>query len=180
MKTRMRPTTAEIRATVWKQSLQQVLQVPDARQQQTTTSGTTSLPTTRLEHPHMFVLETTHQIFHFGPALPLSNFTRSQTGKCLSTYVPCQKDNFKIMIPYYVCDVKCPILSASRLLDRGYNLKLDTQHCSLSRGDNTPPLLRQRGLFYLAIKRIYIPKDRKLQLDHDGVMRAATCHNTTL
>ena len=57
------------------------------------------------------------------------------------------------MIPYYVCDVKYPILSAPRLLDRGYNLKLDTQHSLLSHGDNTAPLLRQRGLFYLAIKR---------------------------
>ena len=96
-------------------------------------------------------------------------------------YVPYQKDNFKIMIPHYVCDVKYPILSASGLLDRGYNLKLDTQHCLLSHGDNTAPLLRQRGLFYLAIKRIYIPKGHGLQplMDHDGVMRAVTQPITT-
>ena len=55
--------------------------------------------------------------------------------------MPYQKDNFKIMIPYYVSDVMYPILSAPRLLDRGYNLKLDTQHCSLSHGDDAAPLL---------------------------------------
>ena len=37
-------------------------------------------------------------------------------------YVPYKQDNFRIMIPYYVCDVKYPILSASGLLDRGYGL----------------------------------------------------------
>ena len=37
-------------------------------------------------------------------------------------YVPYEQDILRIMIPYYVCDVKYPILSASRLLDRGYGL----------------------------------------------------------
>ena len=31
-------------------------------------------------------------------------------------YVPYKQDNFRIMIPYYVCDVKYPILSASDYL----------------------------------------------------------------
>ena len=39
-------------------------------------------------------------------------------------YVPHKQDNFRIMIPYYVCDVKYPILSASRLLGRGYWTRL--------------------------------------------------------
>ena len=43
-------------------------------------------------------------------------------------YVPYKQDNFRILIPCYVCDVKCPILSASRLLDRGYGLDFNPRH----------------------------------------------------
>ena len=77
---------------------------------------------------------------------------------------------------------KYPILCASRLLDQGYNLKLDTQHCSLSHGDSTAPLLRQRGLFYLAGHQAdLIPQGHELQplTDHDGVMRAVIQPITT-
>ena len=51
-------------------------------------------------------------------------------------YVPCKQDNFRIMIPYYVCDVKYPILSASRLLDRGYGLDFNPRHCAITHMDN--------------------------------------------
>ena len=41
-----------------------------------------------------------------------------QEGSSLRHQVrPYKQNNFRIMIPYYVCDVKYPILSASRLLD---------------------------------------------------------------
>ena len=160
----------------WKQSLRQVLQVPDARQQQTTATGSTSLPTTRPWSIHTCLslrlcTRYTTSALHTSQLYTVTNRQIPVYG---IKYVPYQKDKFKIMIPYYVCDAKYPIRSASRLLHRGYNLKLDTRHCSLSHGDNTAPLLRRRGLFYLAIKRIYIPKGHKLQalMDHDGVMRA--------
>ena len=49
-------------------------------------------------------------------------------------YVPYKQDKFRIMIPYYVCDVKYPILSASRLLDRGYGLDFTPRHCTITHG----------------------------------------------
>ena len=64
-------------------------------------------------------------------------------------YVPYKQDNFRIMTPYYVCDVKYPILSASRLLDRGYGLDFTPRHCTITHGQQQAHLIRHSGLFYL-------------------------------
>ena len=80
-------------------------------------------------------------------------------------YAPCKQDNFRIMIPYYVCDVKYPILSASRLLDRGYWTRLQSttlhyfnpRHCTISHGQQQAQLIRHSGLFYLRAEKIDIP-----------------------
>ena len=61
-------------------------------------------------------------------------------------YVPYKQDNFKIMMPYYVCDVKYPILSASRLLDRGYGLDFTPRHCTITHGQQQAHL-RQGAVF---------------------------------
>ena len=72
-------------------------------------------------------------------------------------YVPYKQDNFRIMIPYYVCDVKYPILSASRLLDRGYGLDFTPRHCTITHGQQQAHLVRHSGLFYLRAEKIDIP-----------------------
>ena len=51
--------------------------------------------------------------------------------------VPHKQDNFRIMIPYCVWDVKYPILSASRLLDRGYGLDFNPRRCTLDNNKRT-------------------------------------------
>ena len=61
------------------------------------------------------------------------------------------------MIPYYVCDVKCPILSASRLLDRGYGLDFTPRHCTITHGQQQAHLIRHSGLFYLRAEKVDIP-----------------------
>ena len=61
------------------------------------------------------------------------------------------------MIPYYVCDVKYPILSASRLLDRGYGLDFTPRHCTITHGQQQAHLIRHSGLFYLRAEKIDIP-----------------------
>ena len=67
----------------------------------------------------MFAQRTTHQIHYdlVGNQLPVYGIK----------YVPYKQDSFRIMIAYYVCDVKYPILSASRLLDRGLTSIHDTE-----------------------------------------------------
>ena len=72
-------------------------------------------------------------------------------------YVPYKQDNFRIMIAYYVCDVKYPILSASRLLDRGYGLDFTPRHCTITPGQQLAHLVRHSGLFYLRAEKIDIP-----------------------
>ena len=72
-------------------------------------------------------------------------------------YVPYKQDNFRIMIPYYVCDVKYPILSASRRLERGYGLGLNQRHCAITHGSQQAHLIRHSGLFYLRAEKIDIP-----------------------
>ena len=72
-------------------------------------------------------------------------------------YVPYKQDNFRIMIPYYVCDVRYPILSASRLLDRGYGLDFTPRHCTITHGQQQAHLIRHSGLFYLRAEKIDIP-----------------------
>ena len=74
-------------------------------------------------------------------------------------YVPYKQDNFRIMMPYYVCDVKYPILSASRLLDRGCGLDFTPRHCT---GQQQAHLIRHSGLFYLRAEKIrirHLPND---------------------
>ena len=72
-------------------------------------------------------------------------------------YVPYKQDNFRIMIPYYICDVKYPILSASRLLDRGYGLDFTPRHCTITHGQQQAHLIRHSGRFYLRAEKIDIP-----------------------
>ena len=60
-------------------------------------------------------------------------------------YVPYKKDNFRIMIPCYVCDVMYPILSASRLLDRGYGLDFNPRHCTITHGQQQAHLIRHKA-----------------------------------
>ena len=73
-------------------------------------------------------------------------------------YVPYRQDNFRIMMPYYVCDVKYPILSASRLLDRGFGLDfVNPRHCTITHGPQQAHLIRHSGLFYLRAEMIDIP-----------------------
>ena len=60
-------------------------------------------------------------------------------------------------MPYYVCDVKYPILSASRLLDRGYGLDFNPRHCTITHGQQQAHLIRHSGLFYLRAEKIDIP-----------------------
>ena len=76
-------------------------------------------------------------------------------------YVPYKQGNFRIMIPYYVCDVKYPILSASRLLDRGYGLDFTPRHCTITHGQQQAHLIRHSGLFYLRAEKIDIPTGKQ-------------------
>ena len=69
----------------------------------------------------------------------------------------------QIVIPFYVCEVKQPILSATRLAEQGFQLTLDDnprlQHI---KGFNST-LENRNGLFFLQAEITTLPKGPKLQ-----------------
>ena len=103
----------------------------------------------------------------YAPDLPLQPCGESVpqlytvTNKKIPVYgikcVPYQQDNFRIMMTYYVCDVKSPILSAPRLLARGYGFDFNPRHCTITHGSQPAHLIRHSGLFYLRAEKIDIP-----------------------
>ena len=107
----------------------------------------------------MCAQRTTRRIFHYDlESVPqLYTVTNKKIPVYGIKYVPYKQDNFRLLIPYYVCDVKYPILSASRLLDRGYGLDFNPRHCTISHGQQQAQLIRHSGLFYLRAEKINIP-----------------------
>ena len=60
-------------------------------------------------------------------------------------------------MPYYVCDVKYPVLTASRLLDREYELDFNPRRCTITHQPQQAHLIRHSGLFYLRAEKTDIP-----------------------
>ena len=58
-----------------------------------------------------------------------------------------------LMIPFYVCDVKYPILSVTRLLVRGFQLRLTPEATTLRSDTFQAALHRDSNLLYLAVEQ---------------------------
>ena len=107
----------------------------------------------------MFAQRTTRQIYHYDLVEnQFHNSTRLPTRRSLSTakYVPYKQDHFRTVMPCYVCDVKYPILSASRLLDRGYGLDFNPRRCAITHGEQQAHLIRHSGHFCPRAEKIDI------------------------
>ena len=109
----------------------------------------------------MFARRTTRQTYRYDLVENQFHNSNTVTNKKIPVYgikyVSYKEDNFRIMMPYYVCDVKYPILSASRLLGRGYGLDFTPRHCAITHGQQQAHLIRHPGLFYLRAEKIDIP-----------------------
>ena len=108
----------------------------------------------------MFVRRTTRQTYRYDLVenqFHIYTVTNKKIPVYGIKYVPYKQDNFRIMIPYYVCDVKYPIPSASRLLDRGYGLDFTPRHCTITHGQPQAHPIRHAGLSYLRAEKIDIP-----------------------
>ena len=77
---------------------------------------------------------------NYATDLPLSFWRISSAALRRIKYVPCKQDNF--MIPYNVCNVKCPVLSAPRLLDSGYGFYFNPRHFTIAHGQQQALLIR--------------------------------------
>ena len=68
------------------------------------------------------------------------------------------------VIPFYVCEVKQPILSVTRLVEQGFQLTLnDNPRLQRIKGFNST-LENRNGLFFLQAEITTLPKGTKLQI----------------
>ena len=82
----------------------------------------------------------------------------------------------QIVIPFYVCEVKQPILSVTRLVEKGFQLTLDDNpKLHHIKGFNST-LESRNGLFFLQAEITALPKGTKLQI-HNTDQGQITDHN---
>ena len=72
--------------------------------------------------------------------------------------------NQAIVIPFYVCDVAQPILSATRLAEQGFEITLSEQPTIKHTDGFEPALKQQHGLYYLTVKTAGTPVNTRLDI----------------
>ena len=70
----------------------------------------------------------------------------------------------QIVIPFYVCDVRQPILSVTRLVEQGFQLTLDDNPRLQHTKGFSSTLENRDGLFFLQAEITTLPKGTKLQI----------------
>ena len=89
-------------------------------------------------------------------------------------------DNYKIVVPFYVFDVKQPIMSVTQLTEEGFNIQFkDTPTTSHSRGFHSN-LVRRAAFFYLPVKLVNIPGNMKLDICTTGTTGSAAITPVTI
>ena len=77
-----------------------------------------------------------------------------------------------LVVPFYVCDVKQPIISVTRLAEQGFNIQFN-ESASITHPKGFNARLQQRdGLYFLPITMVRIPTNMTLQVSQ-------TAHGTT-
>ena len=72
--------------------------------------------------------------------------------------------NQAIVIPFYVCDVAQPILSATRLAEQGFEITLSEQPTIRHTNGFEAALKQQHGLYYLTVKTTGTPVNTRLDI----------------
>ena len=72
--------------------------------------------------------------------------------------------NQAIVIPFYVCDVAQPILSATRLAEQGFEITLSEQPTIRHTNGFESALKQQHGLYYLTVKTTGTPVNTRLDI----------------
>ena len=73
-------------------------------------------------------------------------------------------NNQAIVIPFYVCDVAQPILSATRLAEQGFEITLSEQPRIKHTNGFESTLKQQHGLYYLSVKTTGTPINTRLDV----------------
>ena len=79
------------------------------------------------------------------------------------------QQNFQIAIPFYVCDVKLPIMSVTRLTEQGFDIQSkDNPTMSHSKGFQAN-LVQPAELFYLPMQLVNIPGNMRLEVNETDI-----------
>ena len=73
--------------------------------------------------------------------------------------------NYRIAVPFYVCDVRLPIMSVTRLTEQGFDIQFtDNPTMSHSKGFHAN-LVQRAELFYLPMQLVNIPGNMRLEVN---------------
>ena len=85
-----------------------------------------------------------------------------------------------VVVPFYVCDVKQPIMSVTRLTEQGFDVQFkDTPTMSHSKGFQSN-LVQRAELFYLPVKLVNIPGNMRLDINKTDTTGTACISPVTL
>eukprot|EP00435_Cladocopium_sp_Y103_P020287 s1005_g4.t4 len=86
-----------------------------------------------------------------------------------------------IVIPFYVCQVKQPILSVSRLAHQGFDINFNSETPSIKHERSFHSTLKQRnGLFYITLRKANMPEGMQLKIETIGDQQIAMVAPTTM
>ena len=116
-----------------------------------------------------------HQLEHgTGPQLRTVTNQRIKLFGCRWVFVTNHSEQ-QVVIPFYVCEVKQPTLSVTRV-EQGFQLTLDDNpRLQRIKGFNST-LENRKGLFFLQAEITTLPKGTKLQI-HNTEWHDSTGHN---
>ena len=72
----------------------------------------------------------------------------------------------RIVIPFYVCDIKQPILSVTRLIEQGFQIVLDDNPRIHHDKGFDSSITRSHGLFFLQAEITTLPRGTELKVDN--------------
>ena len=86
----------------------------------------------------------------------------------------------RIVIPFYVCDIKQPILSVTRLIEQGFQIVLgDNPRIHHDKGFDSS-ITRSHGLLFLQAEIATLPRGTELKVDKEQGQVAMIAPTTTL
>ena len=131
--------------------------------------------------PPWFSTETTLHELHQSEAPNL----RTATDDAIKVYgykwvYMTNNKNQAIVVPFYVCDVAQPILSATRLAEQGFEITLSEQPTIKHTNGFESILKQQHGLYYLSVKTTGTPINTRLDVSETEQGIKATISPVTL
>ena len=123
----------------------------------------------------------------FGNEFPLNSLTENEKPNLISgtngyRWIHFNNENGQsVVIPFYVCQVKQPILSVSRLTHQGFEVNFNSDTLEVKHKESFNSTLRNRnGLFYIRLRKATMPQGMQLRLETVEDKQVAMIAPTTM